>query len=85
MHTYARTDYTREEIEYDRALPKKAGIVNGQEGKLAYIVRDLAIHKLTSPRELPARDHSKRTSLPSRYGQVSSQDNEAPAPSTSVY
>ncbi|KAK6052291.1 hypothetical protein COOONC_10203 [Cooperia oncophora] len=43
-----RPDYTREEIEYDRALRRKAGIMNSQEGKLTYIVRDLAIHKLRS-------------------------------------
>ncbi|KAK6049635.1 hypothetical protein COOONC_12860, partial [Cooperia oncophora] len=46
VHSYARPDYTREEIEYDRALRRKAGIMNSQEGKLTYIVRDLAIHKL---------------------------------------
>lgn len=54
VHSYARPDYTREEIEYDRALRIKAGKLNSQEGKLTYVVRDLAIHKLKFPRELPA-------------------------------
>ncbi|EYC40176.1 hypothetical protein Y032_0625g791 [Ancylostoma ceylanicum] len=54
-HSYARKDYTREEIEFDRALRKKAGLLNQQEGKLLYVVRDLSIQKLKTPRDLPAR------------------------------
>ncbi|KIH68849.1 hypothetical protein ANCDUO_00812 [Ancylostoma duodenale] len=55
VHSYARTDYTREEINYDRSLRKSAGITKQREGKLPYVVRDLAIHKLRSPRELPTK------------------------------
>ncbi|KIH47879.1 hypothetical protein ANCDUO_22056 [Ancylostoma duodenale] len=55
VHSYARPDYTREEIDYDRALRKKAGVMNETEGKLMYVVRDLAIHKLRVPRDLPSR------------------------------
>ncbi|KIH63762.1 hypothetical protein ANCDUO_05935 [Ancylostoma duodenale] len=47
--------YTREEIEFDRALRKKAGLLNQQEGKLLYVVRDLSIQKLKTPRDLPVR------------------------------
>ncbi|KIH68704.1 hypothetical protein ANCDUO_00960 [Ancylostoma duodenale] len=32
VHSYARTDYTREEINYDRILRRKAGQMNQQEG-----------------------------------------------------
>ncbi|RCN25823.1 hypothetical protein ANCCAN_28462 [Ancylostoma caninum] len=55
VHSYARKDYTREELEYDRCLRKKAGQLNHQEGMLKYIVRDLSIHELRYPRELPSR------------------------------
>ncbi|KIH59300.1 hypothetical protein ANCDUO_10472 [Ancylostoma duodenale] len=34
IHSYARTDYTREEINYDRILRRKAGQMNQQEGAL---------------------------------------------------
>ncbi|EYC32397.1 hypothetical protein Y032_0003g1549 [Ancylostoma ceylanicum] len=63
VHSYARTDYTREEINYDRSLRKRAGIMNQREGKLMYVVRDLAIHKLRSPRELPTRSINSPLSL----------------------
>lgn len=63
VHSYARRDYTREELEYDRLLRRKAGIMNSEEGKLVYVVRDLAIHKLNTPRELPESRNNK-THLP---------------------
>ncbi|VDK58452.1 unnamed protein product [Cylicostephanus goldi] len=50
IHSYARKDYTREELEFDRTLRRKAGLMNRQEGKLLYVVRDLRIHKLKNPR-----------------------------------
>ncbi|KIH67865.1 hypothetical protein ANCDUO_01801 [Ancylostoma duodenale] len=37
VHSYARKDYTREELEYDRSLRKKAGQLNHQEGMLKYV------------------------------------------------
>ncbi|KIH50203.1 hypothetical protein ANCDUO_19720 [Ancylostoma duodenale] len=54
VHSYARNDYTKEELEYDRALRKKAGMLNHHEGRLIYVVRDLSIHKLRNPRPLPS-------------------------------
>ncbi|EYC44081.1 hypothetical protein Y032_0473g2116 [Ancylostoma ceylanicum] len=53
IHSYARKDFTKEELEYDRALRRKAGALNQLEGKLVYVVRDLTIHKLRNPRALP--------------------------------
>ncbi|EYC03997.1 hypothetical protein Y032_0090g2354 [Ancylostoma ceylanicum] len=55
VHSYARKDYTKEELEYDRSLRKKAGMMNQLEGKLMYVVRDLVIHKLSVPRQLPVK------------------------------
>ncbi|RCN40539.1 hypothetical protein ANCCAN_13509 [Ancylostoma caninum] len=52
-HSYARKDYTREELVFDRALRQKAGTLNQQAGKLLYVVRDLSIHKLRTPLDLP--------------------------------
>ncbi|XGW07567.1 hypothetical protein V3C99_010605 [Haemonchus contortus] len=31
VHSYARTDYTKEELAYDRSLRQKAGIMNREE------------------------------------------------------
>ncbi|WKY03835.1 hypothetical protein Q1695_005077 [Nippostrongylus brasiliensis] len=55
VHSFARRDYTPEELELDRALRKEAGDRNAREGKLIYVVRDFDIVKLSSPRELPRR------------------------------
>lgn len=55
VHSFARRDYTTEELELDRALRKEAGDLNAREGRLAYVVRDFDIVKLRSPRELPRR------------------------------
>ncbi|RCN49911.1 hypothetical protein ANCCAN_03947 [Ancylostoma caninum] len=55
VHSCARPDYTREEIEYDRELREKAGIMNQTEGKLVHVVRNLAIHKLRVPQDLAYR------------------------------
>ncbi|XGW08955.1 hypothetical protein V3C99_011344 [Haemonchus contortus] len=70
VHSYARTDYTREELEYDRSLRKKAGKLNQEEGKLAYVVRDLCIHKLKNPRDLPSKDRGSSPSLTLRDPQT---------------
>lgn len=64
VHSYARKDYTREELEFDRALRRKAGEMNKQEGKLSYVVRDLSIHKLKTPRDLTARSGNSSVSRP---------------------
>lgn len=64
VHSYARPDYTKEEVEYDRLLRTKAGKMNRNEGKLAYVVRDLAIHKLKVPRELPGNYLTSALSSP---------------------
>ncbi|EYB87460.1 hypothetical protein Y032_0262g569 [Ancylostoma ceylanicum] len=53
VHSFARRDYTMEELNLDRALRKRAGDLNALEGKLIYIVRDFDIIKLKYPRELP--------------------------------
>ncbi|KAK6044741.1 hypothetical protein COOONC_17754 [Cooperia oncophora] len=55
VHSYARRDYTVEELELDRALRRQAGQSNAGLGKLQYVVRDLQIHKLKTARELPTR------------------------------
>lgn len=81
VHSYARTDYTREELDYDRSLRKKAGIMNRQEGKLLYIVRDLAIHKLSNPRDLPARHSIQSTSWMVGSVPASLPPSSPPAPS----
>ncbi|KAK6039331.1 hypothetical protein COOONC_23165 [Cooperia oncophora] len=54
-HSYARRDYTSEELELDRTLRKQAGMSNAKLGMLQYVVRDLRICKLKTPRELPRR------------------------------
>ncbi|KAK6038615.1 hypothetical protein COOONC_23880 [Cooperia oncophora] len=61
-HSYARRDYTKEELDYDRQLRKRAGLLNANAGKLSYVVRDLAIHKLKTPRDLP-RSISRSSSI----------------------
>ncbi|KIH58328.1 hypothetical protein ANCDUO_11467 [Ancylostoma duodenale] len=53
VHSYARKVHTRGELEYDRTLRKKAGLLNQQEGRLVYVVRDLSIHKLKNPCAFP--------------------------------
>lgn len=63
IHSYARRDYTREELEYDRTLRKKAGTMNSEEGKLVYVVRDLVIPNLNAPRDLPVRRNDQALTL----------------------
>lgn len=55
VHSFARRDYTAEELSVDRSLRKEAGDLNAREGKLAYVVCDFNIVKLKVPRELPRR------------------------------
>ncbi|EYB92878.1 hypothetical protein Y032_0189g1208 [Ancylostoma ceylanicum] len=55
VHSFARRDYTPEELDLDRTLRKEAGDRNAREGKLAYVVRDFDIVKLRTPRDLPRR------------------------------
>ncbi|WKY08770.1 hypothetical protein Q1695_007914 [Nippostrongylus brasiliensis] len=61
VHSFARRDYTTEELQLDRTLRKKAGEMNAREGKLVYVVRDLEIVKLRSPRDLPRSSVSSLT------------------------
>ncbi|EYC14731.1 hypothetical protein Y032_0039g125 [Ancylostoma ceylanicum] len=65
VHSYARRDYTAEELSLDRMLRKEAGDRNAREGKLIYIVRDFDIVKLNTPRDLP-----KRSSASASPGQI---------------
>ncbi|VDO81592.1 unnamed protein product [Haemonchus placei] len=55
VHSYARRDYTVEELELDRSLRKQAGLANAKVGKLQYVVRDLQIHQLKNARQLSHR------------------------------
>ncbi|KIH43665.1 hypothetical protein ANCDUO_26324 [Ancylostoma duodenale] len=68
VHSYARRDYTAEELSLDRTLRKEAGDLNAREGKLAFVVRDFDIVKLNTPRELPRRSIASLN----QAGQVSS-------------
>ncbi|CAJ0601662.1 unnamed protein product [Cylicocyclus nassatus] len=79
VHSYARKDYTQEELEIDRNLRKKAGQLNRQEGRLAYVVRDLRIHKLKTPHDFP-------TDNPFNGGpsQRNMEDNNAYSPRPSL-
>ncbi|MFH4979093.1 hypothetical protein AB6A40_005802 [Gnathostoma spinigerum] len=54
-HCYVRRDYTDHELCEDRRLRQQAGIMNAQAKQLKYVVRDLRIITLKSPRELPKR------------------------------
>lgn len=65
VHSYARRDYTREELEYDRSLRQKAGEMNKQQGMLKF-VRDFAIHELRCPRALPHRSEPSLLYEPSK-------------------
>ncbi|VDL65854.1 unnamed protein product [Nippostrongylus brasiliensis] len=67
-HSYARRVYTREELDYDRQLRKKAGAMNSQAGKLMFVVRDLTIHQLREPKDLPKNDQKR-----ARFGTPSTQ------------
>ncbi|EYC20777.1 hypothetical protein Y032_0021g418 [Ancylostoma ceylanicum] len=62
VHSFARRDYTMEEIALDRSLRKQAGDLNAQAGKLQYVVRDFDIVKLKTPRDLPKRPLTAYTS-----------------------
>ncbi|KAK6058336.1 hypothetical protein COOONC_04095 [Cooperia oncophora] len=64
VHSYARRDYTSEELELDRTLRKQAGMSNAKLGMLQYVVRDLRICKLKTPRELPRRYPATSQSAP---------------------
>jgi hypothetical protein len=52
-HSYARNDYTIEQMKLDMELRKRAGNMNKDAKQLKYIVRDLEICTLRNPRELP--------------------------------
>ncbi|MFH4978003.1 hypothetical protein AB6A40_004712 [Gnathostoma spinigerum] len=58
-HCHIRHDYTQQELSEDRRQRQQAGLMNAQTNQLEYVVRDLRIVKLKSPRVLP-----KRVSLP---------------------
>ncbi|VDL85522.1 unnamed protein product [Nippostrongylus brasiliensis] len=63
VHSFARRDYTVEELNLDRALRKEAGELNAREGRLAYVVRDFDIIKLKYPRDLPRRNQNAGAAL----------------------
>ncbi|EYC37984.1 hypothetical protein Y032_0752g2055 [Ancylostoma ceylanicum] len=73
VHSFARRDYTVEELSLDRALRKQAGDLNAQEGKLAYIVRDFNIVRLKVPRDLPTR-HQLPTAAKNPHSKTSSNN-----------
>ncbi|VDL67127.1 unnamed protein product [Nippostrongylus brasiliensis] len=71
VHSFARRDYTSEELRLDRRLRKEAGERNAAEGKLMYIVRDFDIVKLKTPRELVV--HRERSSSEGSATELSSE------------
>jgi hypothetical protein len=71
-HSYARRDYTVEEMIADKEKRKEAGRLNQQEGKLTWVVRNFELCKLRNPRELPKKQ------VPA----VDAMDIENPAPSS---
>ncbi|KAL6743577.1 hypothetical protein Aduo_016599 [Ancylostoma duodenale] len=82
IHSYARRDYTPEELELDRKLRRKAGELNQKEGKLQFVVRDLQIHRLRYPRDLPGYLGASQPFQPSRSSSSSSAE---PTPSQFVF
>ncbi|KIH68738.1 hypothetical protein ANCDUO_00929 [Ancylostoma duodenale] len=79
MHSFARRDYTVEELSLDRSLRKQAGDLNAQAAKLLYVVRDFDIVKLKTPRDLPKRP---LTLYPSSGVANSNSRTKGPQPST---
>lgn len=75
VHSFARRDYTEEELHLDRALRKEAGQLNAQAGKLLYIVRDFDIIKLKAPRDLPHRSVTPVNSHSSDFDRTSKTSN----------
>ncbi|VDM26420.1 unnamed protein product [Toxocara canis] len=54
-HCYVRRDYCENELLEDRKLRQQAGTLNAQAKMLKYVVRDLRIVTLKTPRELLPR------------------------------
>ncbi|WKX95687.1 hypothetical protein Q1695_012275 [Nippostrongylus brasiliensis] len=63
-HSFARRDYTTDQLMLDRAIRKEAGERNAREGRLASVVPDFQIVKLSSPRELPRGQMTASSSQP---------------------
>ncbi|KAL6742641.1 hypothetical protein Aduo_015771 [Ancylostoma duodenale] len=84
VHSFARRDYTAQELQLDRALRKQAGDLNAREGKLNYVVRDFEIVKLRSPRELPRRSLTGPVPHPATTMRVTRSRSQQPTLSTSA-
>ncbi|EYC19211.1 hypothetical protein Y032_0025g1238 [Ancylostoma ceylanicum] len=82
VHSYARRDYTAEELSLDRMLRKEASDLNAREGKLAYIVRDFDIVKLNTPRDLPRRPLAGTSPSQVRQPRTENMMDAAQAPLT---
>ncbi|KAK6053270.1 hypothetical protein COOONC_09225 [Cooperia oncophora] len=67
-HSYARRDYTKEELDYDRQLRKRAGLLSANGGKLLYVVRALAGLDKTprSPRSISRSSSIEGQTYPGR-------------------
>lgn len=61
VHSYARRDYTPEELQLDRTLRKQESDLNARECKLIYVVRDFDNVELRTSREIPRRALSNLT------------------------
>ncbi|RCN35066.1 hypothetical protein ANCCAN_19097 [Ancylostoma caninum] len=84
VHSFARRDYTAQELQLDRALRKQAGDLNAREGKLNYVERDFEIVKLRNPRELPRRSLASPPPHPAITMRVTRSRSQQPALSTSA-
>ncbi|KIH49621.1 hypothetical protein ANCDUO_20304 [Ancylostoma duodenale] len=90
VHSFARRDYTAEEVQVDRALRKQVGDLNAREGRLVYVVRDFDIVQPRNPRELLRQSFSNvsptfvstRTSTRVTRSRSQLPLSSAPAPSS---
>ena len=73
VHSYARRDYTQEQLELDRSTRREAGRLNAEAGELVWVVRDMKLFKLRTSRPLPAR--SVRNNNPTPPSNTASQAN----------
>jgi hypothetical protein len=71
-HSYARNDYTKEQMSLDFELRRKAGKMNKEANKLKFVVRDLEICTIRNPRELPYIQKKNKESLDMDVGDVDS-------------
>jgi hypothetical protein len=62
-HSYARRDYTVEEMIMDREKRQEAGKLNQDAGKLTWVVRNFELCKLRNPRDLPQKQRSANDAM----------------------